>query len=164
MVEKEMHLRVKAKKSEIHKVEALVEKVCDAYNIFHSYFGNILFSVSEAFEFAVAEKGKELKYIDLFFESRPNGLVFKVSLGDHFLEVAALFEKEIDQQLEKQEITESERSVVMIRMLADEVNFDSQLELLEMVFYITSINQHLTRERIRLLDAYFEKLKVTKIV
>jgi hypothetical protein len=52
--------------------------------------------------------------------------------------------------------------MVMIRMLSDEVNFDAKAELMSMVFYITSINHHLTRERIRLLDAYFEIINVKK--
>jgi anti-sigma regulatory factor (Ser/Thr protein kinase) len=164
MVELEKHLRLKARKEEIHKLEAFVEKICDQYNIFHSYFGNILFSVSEAFEFAVSEKGDKLKYIDIYFESRPNGLVFKVSLSDRFLEIAALFQEEMDDALEAEELSGRERSMVMIRMLSDEVNFDAQAELMEMVFYITSINHHLTRDRIRLLDEYFEKINVKKTV
>jgi hypothetical protein len=163
MVEKQMHLRVKARRSEIHKVEALVEKVCDEYNIFNSYFGNILFSVSEAFEFAVA-KGNNQKYIDIYFESRPSSIVFKVGLGDYFLEIAALGNVELEQQLEVQDINNTERSMVMIRMLCDEVNFDARQELMEMVFYISSINQHLTMERIRMLDEYFSKIKIKKSV
>ena len=162
MVELEKHLRLKARKEEIHKLEAFVEKVCDQFNFYHSYFGYILFSVSEAFEFAISEKGDRLKYIDVYFESRPHGLVFKVSLSDRFLEIAALFQADVDKALEAEEISDSERSMVMIRMLSDEVNFDAKTELMEMVFYITSINQHLTRERIRLLDEYFEKINIKK--
>jgi hypothetical protein len=161
MVEKIVHLRVKSRKSEIHKVEALVERVCDDYNVNQSYFGNILFSVCEAFEFAIEQKSDG---VDIYFESRPQSLVFKVSLGDHFLEIAALYEKEIDQHLENQNITNKERSAVMIRMLSDEVNFDVQQELMEMVFYISSINQHLTRERIRLLDEYYSRASIKKPV
>lgn len=162
MVVLEKHLRLKARKEEIHKLEAFVEKICDQYNIYHSYFGNILFSVSEAFEFAISEKADRLKYIDIYFESRSDGLIFKVSLADRFLEIAALFQEEMEAALEAEEISQSERSMVMIRMLSDEVNFDAKAELMEMVFYITSINQHLTRERIRLLDAYFERINVKK--
>jgi len=164
MVELEKHLRLKARKDEIHKLEAFVEKICDQYNIYHSYFGNILFSVTEAFEFVVSEKGDQLKYVDIYFESRSYGLVFKVALFDRFLEIAALFQEELDGALEAEEISGSERSMVMIRMLSDEVNFDARQELMEMVFYITSINQHLTRDRIRLLDEYFEKINVKKPV
>lgn len=164
MVEKEMHLRVRARRSEVHKVEAMVERVCDNYNIFHSYFGNILFSVTEAFEFAVQQKRDKNQYVDIFFESRPVGLVFKVGLGNRFLEIAAMFQAELDQQLESQELTKEERNTIMIRMLSDEINFDARQELMEMIFYISSINQHLTRERIRILDEYFEKLSVKKTV
>jgi hypothetical protein len=162
MVVLEKHLRLKARKEEIHKLEAFVEKICDQYNIYHSYFGNILFSVSEAFEFAISEKADRLKYIDIYFESRSDGLVFKVSLADRFLEIAALFQEEMEAALGAEEISPSERSMVMIRMLSDEVNFDAKAELMSMVFYITSINHHLTRERIRLLDAYFEIINVKK--
>lgn len=162
MVVLEKHLRLKARKEEIHKLEAFVEKICDQYNIYHSYFGNILFSVSEAFEFAISEKADRLKYIDIYFEARSDGLIFKVSLADRFLEIAALFQEEMEAALEAEEISLTERSMVMIRMLSDEVNFDAKAELMEMVFYITSINHHLTRERIRLLDAYFESINVKK--
>ncbi|MFO7978397.1 MAG: hypothetical protein R6U64_07030 [Bacteroidales bacterium] len=164
MVDKEMHLRVRASRKEIHKVESMVEKICDDYNVFHSYFGNILFSVSEAFEFAVTQKNDEKQFIDIFFESRPDGLVFKVWLGDHFLEIAALCHQDLEEQIENQDLTIQERSFIMIRMLCDEIHFDAQQELMEMVFYISSINQHLTRERIKLLDEYFSKINVTKSV
>lgn len=162
MVELQKHIRLKARKEEIHKLEAFVENICDQYNIFHSYFGNILFSVTEAFEFAIAEKVNKQNYIDIFFESRYNSLVFKVLLSDRFLEIAASFQHDIEQTLEAEEISEKERSVVMIRMLSDEINFDAKQELMEMVFYITSINQHLTRQRIKILDEYFEKINVKK--
>lgn len=164
MVEKQMHLRVKARKSEIHKVEAMVEKVCDDYNVFHSYFGNILFSVTEAFEFAVGRKNGKNEFVDIYFESRPSGLVFKVWLGEHFLEIAALINCDLDEQLDSQAFNDEERSVVMIRMLSDEVNLDAQQELMEMVFYISSINHHLTMERIKFLDEYFSKINVKKPV
>ncbi len=164
MVELKQHLRLKSKREEIHKLEAFIERICDQYNIFHSYFGNILFSVSEAFEFAISEKAGKPKHIDIYFDSRPDGLVFKVLLHDRFLEIAALFQEELDATLESDKITDTERSMVMIRMLSDEVNFDARKELMEMVFYISSINQHLTRERIRLLDLYFEMINEKKPV
>lgn len=155
MVETKQHLRLKPKRDEIHKLEAFVEKICDQYNIFHSYFGNILFSVSEAFEFAIDARAGSSKHIDIYFESRPDSLVFKVLLHNRFLEIAALFQADVNATLEADEISDLERTMVMIRMLSDEIKFDARNELMEMVFYISSINQHLTRERIRLLDQYF---------
>ncbi len=162
MVEKEKHLSVAARIDAIHEIEAFVEKICDDYNIFHSYYGNILYSVSQAFEFAIERTGKKRKHVDIWFESRPHGLVFKIFLGDRFLEIAAFFEKDPEEELKSDHLSETEKALLTIRMLSDEINFNAEEETMEMVFYISSINEHLTQDRIKLLDQYFENLKVKK--
>jgi hypothetical protein len=162
MVEKERKIRVNTRKKDTHAIEAFVEKICDDFGIFNSYYGNILFTVNEAVNFAASQKGGGPEYVDIQFVSKPEGLVFQVFLGDRFLEIAVLFSKNIDEMLEKEELTEQERNTVMIRMLSDEVKFDPDREMMELVFYISSINQHLTHERIQVLDAYFEKLRQPK--
>lgn len=162
MVEKERQIRVATKKRDTHAIEAFVEKICDDFGIYNSYFGNILFTVNEAVNFAASKEGGGPEFIDIQFVSRPEGLVFQVFLGDRFLEIAVLFNKNMDELLEKEDITEEERNMVMIRMLSDEVQFDPDREMMELVFYISSINQHLTTERIQVLDDYFSKLHQPK--
>lgn len=162
MVEKKRKLRVALKGKDNHAIEAFVEKICDDFGIFNSYFGNILFTVNEAVNFASAKRETGDEYVDIQFVSRPEGLVFQVFLGDRFLEIAVLFSKQVDEVLEEEQMTEDERNMVMIRMLSDEVNLDAEREILELVFYISSINQHLTIERIKVLDEYFDKLHQPK--
>lgn len=145
-----------------HAIEAFVEKICDDFGIFNSYYGNILFTLNEAVNFAASKEKGGPEFVDVQFISRAEGLVFQVFLGDRFLEIAVLFSKNMDEVLEKEEMTEEERNMVMIRMLGDEVQFDPDREMMELVFYISSINQHLTHERIKGLDEYFNKLHQTK--
>jgi hypothetical protein len=162
MIEKQRKLRVAATGKDPHAIEAFVEKICDDFGIFNSYYGNILFTVSEAVNFALAKNEGGEEHVDIQFVSRPEGLVFQVFLGDRFLEIAVLFSKNVDEVLEKEEMTQDERNMVMIRMLSDEVNLDADKEMMELVFYISSINQHLTLERIKVLDEYFDKLHQPK--
>jgi hypothetical protein len=162
MVEKERKLRVATKKMDTYAIEAFVEKICDDFGIFNSYYGNILFTVTEAVNFAASKEVGGPGHVDIQFISRADGLVFQVLLGDRFLEIAVLFSKNMDEVLEKEDITEEERNMVMIRMLSDEVQFDPDREMMELVFYISSINQHLTHERIKVLDEYFNKLHQPK--
>ncbi len=89
-------------------------------------------------------------------------MVFKIFLGDRFLEIAAFFEKDPEEELKSDHLSETEKALLTIRMLSDEINFNAEEETMEMVFYISSINEHLTQDRIKLLDQYFENLKVKK--
>jgi hypothetical protein len=162
MVEKVRKIRVPVRKKDAHTIEAFVEKICDDFGIFNSYYGNILFTVNEAVNFAAGNEAGEVDFVDIQFVSKAEGLVFQVFLRDRFLEIAVLFSKSVGDTLEKEELTEEEKNMVMIRMLSDEVNLDPDREMMELVFYISSINQHLTLERIKVLDEYFTKLHQPK--
>lgn len=164
MIEKLRKIRVAAGGNEPHAIEAFVEKICDDFGIFNSYYGSILFTLNEAVNFATERNGDKPEAIDIQFVSRKEGLVFQVYLGDRFLEIAVLFSKSLDETLDKEKMTADERNMVMIRMLSDEVNLDPDKEMMELVFYISSINQHLTLERIKVLDDYYNKLHQPKTV
>lgn len=164
MIEKQRQIRVAAGGDQTHAIEAFVEKICDDFGIFNSYYGNILFTLNEAVNFATEKNGGGPEKVDIQFISRPEGLVFQVYLGDRFLEIAVLFSKSLDDTLDKETMSADERNMVMIRMLSDEVNLNPDKEMMELVFYISSINQHLTLERIKVLDEYYSKLHLPKTV
>lgn len=155
---------VPAQIDEIYQVEAFVEKICDDYNIFSSYFGNIMFAVTETFRFAVEKHNQNVEAIKISFFSVSEGLIFQISLGDRFLEIAALLNRNIEEDLEAPELDEKARNIMIIRMLSDNIRLDHSKNMVELVFYISSINQQLTNERLKELDNYYQKLLQEKLV
>lgn len=158
-------IRVVADKQHLHIVEGFVESICDKYNIMNSYFGNIMFAVTQTFLFAIENRGVSSQpYIDILFHSTSRGLVFTISLGDHFLEIAALLQRSLDDELQKDNQADNNQNLLIIRMLCDEVGLDSTKNALTLVFYISSINEHLTADRLRELEMYYQKLLQEKLV
>jgi hypothetical protein len=158
-------IRVVADKQHLHVVEGFVESICDGYNIMNSYFGNIMFAVTQTFLFAIENGGDSTPaYIDISFHSQAKGLVFTISLGDHFLEIAALLQKSVDDELQSENHDNKNQDLLIIRMLCDEIKLDDAKNSLTLVFYISSINEHLTADRLRDLEAYYQKLLQKKLV
>jgi len=158
MVELEKNLVVRASLAEMYKIEFFVEKICDQYNIFNSYFGNILFSVCEVFNLMVEKANSEKGKIHFYFYADSKGLNFRVFLKDRFFEIAGIGQKASEEMLFGEHLSETERSIVSIHLLVDEMNFDSKKESLDLVFYISSIHMSAYKQRILLLDSYFARV------
>lgn len=158
-------IRVVADRQHLHVVEGFVESICDSYNIINSYFGNIMFAVTQTFLFAIENRGDVTSsHIDISFHAESQGLVFTISLGDHFLEIAALLQKSVEDELQSEKQDSNNQNLLIIRMLCDEVRLDDTKNALTLVFYISSINEHLTADRLRELEAYYQKLLQKKLV
>ncbi|HSV76437.1 MAG TPA: hypothetical protein VLH37_05340 [Bacteroidales bacterium] len=164
MVELEKRLVVKASLEELPKVEFFVEKICDQFNIFNSYFGNILFSVCEVFTLLASETDSSKKKIQLYFYADAKGLNFRVALKDRFFEIAGICQKTTEELLMGDDLTPTEKSLLSVNLLVDEMNFNSKNESVDLVFYISSIHMNAYKHRISLLDTYFEKINKTATV
>lgn len=156
-------MQVVADKHHLHIVEGFVEGICDDYNIMNSYFGNIMFAVTQTFLCAVEKDTSSQSYIDISFHSASKGLVFTISLGDHYLEIAALLHRSGEEELQEDNYSEENRNILIIKMLCDEVNLDDTHNTLTLVFYISSINAHLTSDRLHELEAYYQKMLQEKM-
>lgn len=159
MIEKSKSIVLFSKKVMIHEVEGFVEDICDEFNIFNSYFGNILLCVTEAFQNARVHgnKNDETKRIKITFESLPLGLYFRIEdEGEGFN-----FEPYLDQDFFPEE-NSSGNGLFLIKSLSDELHFYNNGKCIEIVFYISSINLDKLIERVKHLDGYFKKSEVEK--
>ena len=153
MVKKLRKIELISARENISLIEKFVEEICDDYNIYNSYFGNIIIALTEATTNAIIHGNKEdkLKTVIITFESKSIGLTFVIEdQGDGFD-----FENipdPTDVSIENSD--ELGKGIFLIKSLADEVNFYEDGRVIEIVFKITSINNETTIERINILKAY----------
>jgi len=143
-------------------LEMFVDEICEAYYITNSYYGNILMAVLEAVKNAIqhGNKNNPDKEVKVSFKSVPNGLCFKIKdqgNGFNFLDVPNPLEV-ADGQLEK-----TGKGIFLIRSLADQVSYNPKGNVIEIVFFISTINQETTLNRISQMHQYFEKQKITGV-
>ncbi len=154
---KKRTLKLKSLPSQIHLIERFVEDICDENNINNTYFGNILVAVAEAFENAVyhGNRNQVSKEIVLTFESREKGLMFEVrDQGEGF---------NIDQVPDATDVENNPdkkgSGIYLIRSLADEVRHLDQGRCIQMLFYISSINQQMADARVKKLKEFKTAVK-----
>jgi serine/threonine-protein kinase RsbW len=146
-------LTISSSLSNIYKIEKFVEEICDAYYITNSYFGNILLSVEEAVKNAIihGNKSDKRKNVRISFRRIPNGLSFTVTdQGDGFdlLDIPNPISG-------KSETKTQGTGIFLIRSLSDKVSFNAPGNQVEIVFYISSISQETTLNRINRVNQYF---------
>jgi serine/threonine-protein kinase RsbW len=140
------------------KVENFVDEVCEAYYITNSYYGNILITILEAVKNAIYHGNKNIteKLVKISFQSVPNGLCFTIKdqgNGFNFRNVA----NPIDARDNMEE--NAGKGIFLIRSLADQVSYNSKGNVVKIVFFISSINQETTLNRIEQIHGYFKKQK-----
>ena len=76
-----------------------------------------------------------------------------------FLEFASLYER-VSKNMDKVggELRTEERSMLMIKLLSDNIKLDPEGESITLVFNVTGINEPLSIQRIELLEKYYSKL------
>ncbi len=160
---KRRSILIPATKEHMHLVEAFVEKICDDYNIFDSYFGVILFSITETFSAFVANNTDRKEDILLAFRSLQKGLAFQFFPDNSLLELASLLQEKNIEPLTRDD-NEASCNLQIVNMLSDEIHVDHEKGMLEIVFNLVSINHQLALERAKELDLYFDSIQETKKV
>ncbi len=159
------YLRLDADEGNMHQLEGFIETICDDFHIYDAYYGNILASSALIFEIYLNLKSGEPSSLSVYFSSKPKGLYFTVKLEQCFLDMALLHEKagvtKID---DADDVSVDLHKMQMIRLLTDEVNIMPEEQAIEMVYFITGVNEMLTQQRIELLEKYYHKMTVTKKV
>ncbi len=151
-------LRIPSSNENLTKVENFVDEICEAYYITNSYYGNILMAILEAVKNAIlhGNKNNPDKKVKISFKSVPNGLCFSIKdQGDGFdfrnvpnpIEAGDGLAKDVG------------KGIFLIRSLADQVSYNSKGNVVEIVFFISSINQETTLNRISQIHRYFNKQK-----
>lgn len=156
------HLRISATENEINKLEAFIEQICDDFHIYDAYFGNIMAANTLAIEMCIEAAGPKEFALDIFFIPRPSGMYFKIKLYDYFLDIVKHYDKIKDKDPGDPEAFNGEsHRMMMIKLLSDEIRIDQNEETIEMIFFITGINEQLTNQRIELLEKYYHMITST---
>ena len=149
---KKRTLKLKSVPENIHRIEKFVEEICDEYNINNTYFGNILVSLTEAMENAIyhGNRNDPRKNVYITFTSKPKGLMFQISdEGEGFDFNNIPDATDVQGNPEKKGT-----GIFLIRSLADEVHFKENGRVIQIMFYISSINQQIAVERMNQLDSF----------
>ncbi len=162
MVENKREIRIKANPQGVHELEAFVEDICYEYNIINSYYSNIQLALNEVFVNA-REHGNHNdpeSTIDITFFSDQKGLHFLVKDEGEGFDYQKYMDLDLTDLPEGD--GEGQRGILVIKMLADEINWLDKGSTIELVFYISSINYTLTLERKKHLETYFKNVTLYK--
>lgn len=152
MATKELNIELASNLSQLNKVEAFVEQICDEFNIYNNYFSNIIVAVTEAFLNAVqhGNKNDSSKKVRITFISSSSGLIFSVEdqgfgFNSDFIP---------DPTDIKNQDAFAGRGIYLIKHLSDEVQFLNNGTKIEMLFKIASINHESSIKRASLFKEY----------
>ena len=151
-------LKIPSSNESLTKVENFVDEICEAYYITNSYYGNILMAILETVKNAIlhGNKNDPGKQVKITFKSVPNGLCFTIKdQGDGFNF------RNIPNPIEAADglAENAGKGIFLIRSLADQVSYNSKGNVVEVVFFISTINQETTLNRISQIHRYFNKQK-----
>lgn len=139
----------------LYKVEQFVEELSDFYNINNTYFGNILISLTEAVKNAIVHGNKEdiSKMVTIVFEVRPTGMFFHVSDEGEGFDTNIVPDPTEEKEEEGKKL---KTGLFLIKSLSDNLIFKNNGSVIEIEFYISSINYQLSVERSKALKSYFQ--------
>ncbi len=141
----------------IRDIEQFVDTVCDQLFINDTYYGNILMSVSELFNYLIENNesntinityNSDYKSINIAFQPVDNQLVNKISnkIGfDHVLE------------------NDENKDLFLIHSLVDNINLIDE-QTLSLEFDISALHNEIYKQRSALLKIYFSKKSVEEKV
>ncbi len=153
------HIRLTSDQEELSRLEAFIEKICDDYHIYDLYFGNILTANMLAYELFMDRLSGKNFNLDLYFETRRDGMFFTLELGEAFLELAAVFEKALKLDASDPESFDGDMDqVLMIRLMADDIAIKGEEGKIALIFHVSGVNDILTNQRIELIEKYFARL------
>lgn len=140
-----------SKRENVYKAEKFVEEICDIYNIFNNYYGNITIAVTEAVENAI-KHGNEMdenKDVVLSFESRNSALIFTISDQGNGFNPSLVPDPTVDEN------ATAGRGLYLMKTLSDNFAVLDNGRTIELVFEIASINHETTVQRRSNLKNYF---------
>jgi len=156
------HIRIPANENSIYKLEAFIEQICDDFHIYDVYFGNIMASNTLAIEMCSYTAGENEFNVDIFFAAKPSGMYFTIKLYDYFLDIVKYYDIIKDKDADDPDAFKGEwHRMMMIKLLCDKININAQEESIELVFFITGLNERLTNQRIELLEKYYSIITAT---
>lgn len=144
-------LSLKSDRLYINEVERFVENICDEFNIYNNYYGNILMSVVEAYTNAVEHGNRydEKKSVTISFSSESNGLSFIINDEGNGFNLGGI----PDPTDLANEGVEG-RGLFMMKSLADHMEINDDGRSIKLQFLISSINREMANKRTELFHSY----------
>jgi serine/threonine-protein kinase RsbW len=138
----------------LYLVEKFVEEICDEYNIYNSYFGNIMITLTEAVKNAIVHGNQDNinKFVTVEFESGVFGLRFRIEDQGNGFNHNQIPDPT---DLSDDSFENAGKGIFLIKSLSDEVNFIENGKIIEVTFKISSINQEMLFERTQQLKSYY---------
>ena len=152
-MKKHKEIIIESSLDEMFRVEQFVEEVSDEFLLYGNYFGNILMAVSEAVKNAIIHgNGQDRKkFVHIMMENTKEGLWIRVlNEGDGF-DHKAYTRKGISGV----ELSSERNGLFLIQTLADEVKFQNNGRLIEMLFKINGIDESIFERRVAFMHDFF---------
>lgn len=145
-------LIIRSELSSIHEVEQFIEEICDQYNIYTTYYGNILVAVTEAVQNAMQHGNawNKSKKVTIDFSSSESGLMFQISDEGSGFDIYNIPDP-TDFQTEN---IQKGNGLYLIKSLSDEMSFENNGSTVKLLFDIASINQDVYQDRMKHFRSY----------
>jgi serine/threonine-protein kinase RsbW len=144
MTEKNSILVLYSRASEFSKLEQFIEKISDDFNIGHTYFSNIIVSLSELVKNAMihGNNGNPRKKVIIEFENRDGRLFFTVTdQGKGFqFPLPDLNDLHLNPNIKT--------GLLIVQSLSDGIEFNSTGNGITIFFNIAAANELLSKSRI----------------
>lgn len=134
----------------IREIEIFVDRVCDQLFINDTYYGNILMSLTEMFNYLVEHASSDK--LEITYHSNYENICISFYPVDS--QVVTAFSQKID--LDAFVGEESHRHLFLIHSLVDKIHA-SKSEVLSLEFDISALHNEIYQSRKSLLNDYFSK-------
>lgn len=144
MREKNSTLVLYTRASEFSKLEQFVEKISDDFNIGHTYFSNIIVSLSELVKNAMihGNNGNPRKKVLIEFENRDGRLFFTVT------DEGKGFQFPLPDLTDLQSNPNIKNGLLIVQSLSDGIEFNATGNGITIFFDIAAANELLSKSRI----------------
>lgn len=152
-MKKHKEIKIESTLDEMFLVEQFVEQISDEFLLYGNYFGNILMAVTEAVKNAIIHgNGQDRKkLVRITLEDTKEGLWIRVmDEGEGFN-----FKQYTDQAGSEITFGTEKNGIVLIQALADEVKFQNNGSIIEMLFKINGIEESIFERRVAFMHDFF---------
>jgi serine/threonine-protein kinase RsbW len=146
-------LKIVSTLDEMFRLEQFIEEISDEHLLYGSYYGNILMAVSEAVKNAIihGNRSDNQKQVRIKEESTKEGLWIRVFDEGEGFDYSAYLTRDgfgMDFSTEK-------NGLLLIQKLADEVRFQNEGRVIEMLFRINGIDNSIFERRVTFMQDFF---------
>jgi serine/threonine-protein kinase RsbW len=152
-MKKHKEIKIESTLDEMFQVEQFVEEISEEFLLYGNYFGNILMAVTEAVKNAIIHgNGQDRKkLVRISLENTKEGIWIRVmDEGEGFD-----YKKYTDKANAEITFGTEKNGIVLIQALADEVKFQNNGCLIEMLFKINGIEESIFDRRVAFMHDFF---------